>query len=149
MLRRIIDTVSRCLLCADSTERWREDEEESMSGESGRVNIIRNFGYNLAAGDTDPCTDLTRPRRTDHHTGLQLAAPPSWTLPRSRRTENCSTLERPAISKKILPRGTRKERHILGVFVSSSDVSWDPRPICPQRAVCRQRCHPGLCIVSG
>ena len=55
----------------------------------------------------------------------------------------------PAISVKILPRGTRKERHIFGVFVSSSDVSWDPRPICPQRAVCRQRCHPGLCIVSG
>ena len=33
-----------------------EKMRKFVSGESWRVNIIGNFGYNLAAGDTDPCT---------------------------------------------------------------------------------------------
>ena len=83
-----------------------EKMRKFVSGESWRVNIIGNFGYNLAAGDTDPCTGLTRPRRTDHHTalhtGLQLPAPPSWTLSWTWTVKNC---------------GTRKERHIRCVCV--------------------------------
>ena len=44
-----------------TVEKTRKEVCQESLGESGGVNIIRNFGCNLAAGDTDPCTDLPAP----------------------------------------------------------------------------------------
>ena len=134
-----LNRMSRCLLCADSAARWRRWGslcQESL-GESillGTLGIIWLRGTLIHAPPP--------PHRSPY---WPLVTRPALLDP-ALVTENCSTLGRPEISVNILPRVTRKEWHIRCVCVQLWCVMG---PSTHLSSVCRQRCHPGLCSVSG